>query len=300
MQVMSEDSSAETVTYYGLSGIELDFGSFDLGHGVILSKTYLHVMAHPVIAFAPAPTGGYHPAPWQALRANPKAVSADLLAQLSVPRHSGDPKGRYDWVGWITLLLRFWLDCTITVTVSADRCFGDVAEGKADARLLEPVREPSEGATLHEDDAQWVKDNWYSSLSLSDDPGLTFAVRSLYHSHRVAEELGVISVWAALERLFSTNAAELKYRVCTNIAAYLEPPGEERHLLFRQLTKLYDDRSAAAHGSPMRSPTAYGDSFQISSRAILRMIELGRVPTKEDLERELLSPSLPSPSFPWI
>ena len=104
-------------------------------------------------------------------------------------------------------------------------------------------------------------------------------------------------MWGALERLFSTSAAELKYRVCTNIAAFLEPPSNERYLMFKQLTKLYDDRSAAAHGSPMKSPTAYMDSFHIALRAILRIVELGQVPTKEDLERELLSPSLPEPSF---
>jgi hypothetical protein len=120
-------------------------------------------------------------------------------------------------------------------------------------------------------------------------------VRSLYNSHRATEELGVVSVWGALERLFSTNAAELKYRVCTNIAAFLEPPGRERYLMFKQLAKLYDDRSAAAHGSPMKSHTAYIDSFTIASRAILRMIELSRVPTKDDLEHELLSPSLREP-----
>jgi hypothetical protein len=283
--------------YYGLSGIELDFDSFDLGHGVILSKTYLHVMAHPIIAFAPAPPGEHHPGPWQALNAKPGAVSLDLLAQLSVPEHSGDPKGQYDWVGWITLLLRFSLDCAITLTVSADTSFEDVAAGKAAAKLLEPIRELFEGTTAHEDDAQWIKDNWYSSLPLSGDPALAFAVRSLYHSHRATEELGVVSVWGALERLFSTNAGELKYRVCTNIAAFLEPPGTERYLIFKQLTKLYDDRSAAAHGSPMKSQTAYIDSFHIASRVILRMIELGQVPTKENLEHELLSPSLPEPSF---
>jgi hypothetical protein len=214
-----------------------------------------------------------------------------------VPQYSDDPKRQYDWVGWIALLLRFSLDCAITLTVSAASGFEDVAAGKAVATLLEPIRELSEGTTVHEDDAQWIKDNWYSSLPLSGDPALAFAVRSLYHSHRATEELGVVSVWGALERLFSTNAAELKYRVCTNIAAFLEPPGNERYLMFKQLTRLYDDRSAAAHGSPMKSKTAYIDSFHIASRAILRMIELGQVPTKENLERELLSPSLPEPSF---
>lgn len=47
----------------------------------------------------------------------------------------------------------------------------------------------------------------------------------------------------------------------------------------------------------MKSQTAYIDSFHIASRAILRIIELGQVPTKENLEHELLSPSLLEPSF---
>jgi hypothetical protein len=71
---MNEDASAGALIYYGLSGIELDFDSFDLGHGVILSRTYLHVMAHPMIAFAPAPPGEHHPGPWQALDAKPRRL----------------------------------------------------------------------------------------------------------------------------------------------------------------------------------------------------------------------------------
>jgi hypothetical protein len=294
---MSEEPSTKAITCYGLSGIELEFDFFDLGHGVTLSKTYLHVMAHPMIAFAPAPSGKHHPAPWQALKTRPRAASVDLLAQLSVPRHPDNPKAQYDWVGWIVLLLRFSLDSTVTLTVSADGSFEEVADGNIVARLSEPIPELFEGATVGEDEAKWVRDNWYSSLSLSDNPALTFAVRALYNSHRATEELGVVSVWGALERLFSANAAELKYRVCTNIAAFLESAGNERYLMFKHLIKLYDDRSAAAHGSPMKSKTAYMDSFHIASRAILRMIELNRVPTKEDLESELLSPSLPEPSF---
>jgi hypothetical protein len=61
--------------------------------------------------------------------------------------------------------------------------------------------------------------------------------------------------------------------------------------MFKYLTKLYDARSAAAHGSPVKRNAAYMDSATIASQAILQIIELGRVPTKDDLEKELLSPS---------
>jgi hypothetical protein len=86
---------------------------------------------------------------------------------------------------------------------------------------------------------------------------------------------------------------EDKYRVCANIAAYLESIGKERYLLFQHLKKLYDSCSAAAHGSKMKIASLYMDSSHIASCAILRMVELGRVPTIEELERELFWPALP-------
>lgn len=80
--------------------------------------------------------------------------------------------------------------------------------------------------------ANWLKQNWYSSVDLGYSEAILYAVGSLYNSHRSSKALGTVSVWAGLERIFSTKDAELKYRVCTNIAAFLEPPGESRYLLF--------------------------------------------------------------------
>ena len=38
----------------GHSGVDLDEKSFDLGEGITLCKTYVHLMANFIIAFAPA------------------------------------------------------------------------------------------------------------------------------------------------------------------------------------------------------------------------------------------------------
>ncbi len=277
--------------YYMLSGIQLEFDSFDLGHGATLSRTYVHLMSHPILAFDPAPKGKHHPGPWQPVEASPDTTSIDLYAQLSVPYLPDDKKAHHNQASWIALLLRFATDITVTITLSSSVDFQKLRAGEIRARLLEPIRRPHDGTTVGRETAEWLRDNWHSSLHLSDNGALMFALGAIYHSHRSSEELGLVSVWAALERLFSSNAAELKYRVCTNIAAFLEPPGEERYEMFKYLTKLYDARSAAAHGSPVKRDAAYMDSATVASRAILRIIELGRVPTKEDLEKELLSPS---------
>jgi hypothetical protein len=277
--------------YYILSGIQLDFDSFDLGYGVKLSRTYVHLMSHPMLAFEPAPRGKHHPGPWEAVEARPGTTSIDLYAQLSVPCLPDDKKAHHDRASWIALLLRFATDITVTITLSSSDEFQKVRAGGVRARLLEPIRRPQEGTTVSLDMAEWIRDNWHRSLHLSRNETLMFALGSIYNSHRSSEELGLVSVWAALERLFSSNAAELKYRVCTKIAAYLEPPGEGRYIMFKYLTKLYDARSAAAHGSPVKRHSAYMDSATVASQAVLRIIELGQVPTTDDLEKELLSPT---------
>jgi len=277
--------------YYILSGIQLEFDSFDLGHGVTLSRTYVHLMSHPMLAFEPPPKGKHHPAPWQPVEASPNTTSIDLYAQLSIPCLPNDNKAHHNQASWIALLLRFATDTTVTITLSSSAGLQKVKAGEVRARLLEPIRRLHEGTTVGLETAEWLRDNWHTSLHLSDNETLMFVLGAIYHSHRSSEELGLVSVWSALERLFSSNAAELKYRVCMNIAAFLEPPGEERYHKFKYLTKLYDARSAAAHGSPVKRAAAYMDSATIASQAILRIIELGRVPTTDDLEKELLSPS---------
>ncbi len=279
--------------FYLLSGIQLDFDSFDLGHGVSLSRTYVHLMGHPMLSFAPAKEGKPSPAPWRQVVANDEAVAVDLLAELAVPESNdpSDPTLHIDWASWIALLLRFLTKNIVTITLVSPVDSQGLRHGEAEATLSERIPAASERSSVSVVMANWLKQNWYSSFDLSYNEAILTAVSSLYHSHRSSKNLGMVSVWAGLERIFSTKDAELKYRVCTNIAAFLEPPGESRYLLFKQLSKLYDDRSKAAHGSPMKNPNAYEESVCVASRALLRIIEINSVPDKDDLERELLVPT---------
>jgi len=48
----------ETDTIYaGIAGVELDVDSFDLGDGLIITKSFGHFMAPFLMAFAPAAPG---------------------------------------------------------------------------------------------------------------------------------------------------------------------------------------------------------------------------------------------------
>jgi hypothetical protein len=217
----------------------------------------------------------------------------DLLVELAIPesKDPSDPTLHIDWASWITLLLRFLTKNVVTITLVSPVDSQGLRNGNSRATLSEPIPAISERTSVSTTMAEWLKRNWHSSFDLSYNDAVLYAVSSLYHSHRSSRELGMVSVWAGLERIFSTKDAELKYRVCTNIAAFLEPSGESRHLLFKKLSKLYDDRSRAAHGSPMKNPSAYEESVSIASRAILRIIEINSVPDKDSLERELLAPA---------
>lgn len=278
--------------YYFLSGIKPDFDYFDLGHGVSLSRTFVHLMAHPILSFAPAKQGKPSPGPWRTVVTNGEAVSVDLLVELAIPESgdTSDPTLHIDWASWITLLLRFLTLNTVTITLVSPVDSRRLRDGVAEATLSERIPAVSEWSNISAETASWLKQNWYRSFGLSYNDTVLYAVSSLYHSHRSSKDLGMVSVWAGLERIFSTKDAELKYRVCTNLASFLEPPGESRYQLFKHLSSLYNDRSKAAHGSPMKNPSAYEESVRIASRALLRIIEINSVPDKDDFERELLAP----------
>ena len=68
------------VLYYLLSGIQLDFESFDLGQGASISRTYVHVMSHPLLAFERPEGREPHPGPWQPVEASSPMTAIDLYA----------------------------------------------------------------------------------------------------------------------------------------------------------------------------------------------------------------------------
>ena len=68
--------------YAGIAGAELEVDEFKLGHGVVISKTFAHLMAPFMLAFSPAEPGKPHPAPWAAAHGG---LGFDLVTQLEVP-----------------------------------------------------------------------------------------------------------------------------------------------------------------------------------------------------------------------
>jgi hypothetical protein len=88
----------------GFAGIELPVDQFDFGEGIVMRRTFVHIMAPYMAAFAPASRGEPHPAPWRAVAGG---FGFDIFAELFVPLEFQPPKwfDRLNTVWWFAALI---------------------------------------------------------------------------------------------------------------------------------------------------------------------------------------------------
>jgi hypothetical protein len=94
----------------------------------------------------------------------------------------------------------------------------------------------------------------------------------------------LLAVWGGLEQLFSPSPGELRFRVSSYIAAYLEPPGPNRLTLYKSMLDLYNKRSRAAHSAEETDRGALVQSYIVLRNALVKIIESNAVPTQGGLE----------------
>ena len=277
--------------YAGFSGLELELDSFDLGSGVSIRKTYAHLMSPFIMAFTPAPAGGPHPAPWKAVRG---PLGLDVTAELHVPLAVAETdEERFAIARVIGFLIRIGVNPATSLVVVSSHSFSDVPALQENEALLVPLevqkrRFPLSVASGAGNTAnlEWVRDRWrltHAMAAHSDE--FAFAVEALDIGQFIAgTALALVSTWAALEALFSPSTTELKFRVSSLIAAFLEPPGVQRATLQKEIATLYDKRSAAAHGKSKHDDQDLLASFNLLRRVVIAIIDRRAVPSKAELE----------------
>jgi hypothetical protein len=285
--------------YAGIAGIRMAVERVDLGHGLFLTKTFAHFMAPFLMAFAPAEKGKHHPGPWSAIS---DGFALDIHIQLYVPATFVQPNffDRLNTVWWITALIRLRGAFRAHVPVIADRPFAEIPANWKDAKMLPVEVLPrhlvaEESLTeLSNEDLQWLKEVWMAGGRLMDTSS-TFndAFQALDSAGGMpTRAVALLAVWGALEHLFSPAKQELRFRVAANIAAYLEPSGTGRLTLHQQIMKLYDARSAVAHGTKLKTPDAWSETYALANRILLKMLGVGHIPSQQDLQSELFAPSI--------
>jgi hypothetical protein len=207
--------------YAGIAGVSLPVDQIDFGEGITFKKTYAHIMAPYLAAFTPAESGKPHPAPWKAVSGG---MGFDIEAELYVPPDFSLPNwfDRVNTIWWFVALIRLKASNLATVPVVANKSFAEIPlltdepyfwpiEMKP-SRLV-PVDKPSK--TLDESDLQWIRHHWLAGGKLmneNDDFNLALqAIDQSIWSH--SSSLALVSLWGALERLFSPSHVELSFRV---------------------------------------------------------------------------------------
>ncbi|MFM5404860.1 HEPN domain-containing protein [Aeromonas veronii] len=283
----------EDPIYAGVSGVPKDVGEIDFGSGVILRPTFAHLMAPFLLAFAPAPPNSHHPGPWAAVNGG---LGLDIHAELYIPDSFSPPNffDRLNTVWWITSLLRLALSPQIHVPVISNEPFHEISKDSKNARIL-PVEAFTHRyhGSLYEpknvdESISWVVRTWKEGQGLMRDSRFNDTYQALDSIWCVpSPSLALVTLWGALENLFSPSKQELRFRVSANIASYLEAPGNGRLDLQKRLLKLYDSRSGAAHGANKDVTEALAETKDITRRVLYKIFETRNIPTKEDLEREL-------------
>jgi len=278
----------------GLAGPPLPVDYYDMGRGITLSRTYAHLMAPFMMAFAPAEPGKPHPAPWRAANGG---FGFDIIAQIHVPKTFAPTQwfDRLNSVWWFVALLRFRASPFIVVPVVANAAFAEGPEDEdvhfwpieVEQRLL--MVDPDAPRQIRESDLDWIKEHWWNAgrlMHTSSEFNLLFqACAQCIFTRNPA--LALLSLWGALEGMFSPSRAELRFRISTNVATFLEPPGQTRLELQKCVAKLYDVRSVAAHGGTDLPGDALRDSYNLTKRVITKVIDGNQVPSREDLEGAL-------------
>ncbi len=282
--------------YAGIAGVQIEPESYDLGHGVIVSRTFAHLMSPFIIAFSPPKAPGLaHPAPWKAVHGG---MGTDFRVQLFVPDSFTPPKffDRLNTIWCISALARLKFCSDLCVTSITNRPFSQLPLEDASAEI-HPAEFFSNRFSLQVErkeklelpDLLWIRENWFrAGLLMCDNKAFYSAFHAVDSSAGIANPaLGLILIWGALEALFAKSKTELSFRTSAAISSYLEPPGNTRHALHGRLVKLYGARSAAAHGSDENVWNSYTETYAVVRQAMLKMIENNHVPSLNELEQAI-------------
>ncbi|WP_162600874.1 hypothetical protein [Paraburkholderia sp. C35] len=269
----------------------------ELGQGLILRRTYAHLMSSYTMAFKPpVEPSRHHPAPW---KATTRHDAFDVRVELVVPPEYKPPGDLtpYEIARVLTCVLRLVIKPEARFLVQSTHSLSQIAALDDQSIRISPVETSQQYIELAlvnplADDVrwEWVRKYWPHAVALmATHADFRLAMEAFEMSTFVPHHaLTLVSLWGALEALFSPSTSELRFRVSVLIASYLHPPGEARLARQREVFDLYDKRSAAAHGKPRHNTTHLVQTFNIVQCVLVKMIELNEVPSKTALNNMLL------------
>lgn len=196
----------------------------------------------------------------------------------------------------LTSALRLYADPAVTLVAISNCPYSALIDRRLEGCIITPLEVtpryfPLRSTTpgCNHAGLRWVARHWKPMLKLYQAHAeFRLAVDALDHGQfEPNSALSLVSLWGAIEALFSPSTTELKFRVSALVAAFLERPGISRLTKQREVSALYDKRSAAAHGKPKHSQEHLLATFELLRAVLVRITESGRVPSKSELEGSL-------------
>ena len=275
----------------GVAGAVLAVDEFEICDGLILRKTYAHVMSPYMLAFRrPERAGQHHPGPWKPAQGGVwMDVEIEIALQQGVRPIGFD---RLNTLWWILSLLRLSSGAPLKLPIVSDVSFSVIAEDSTGARLwpietlprqFHTVPEPPQ--TIGNEHLLWMREAFSPGAELMDDPAFGRAFRTFdgaIWAHSAGSAL--VTIWGALETLIRPGQSQITKILASSLAALLEPSGPRRDRLFGHVKALYEARGGSAHAS--RSPEAQQllSSFTIGRQAFISCIDRRALPKVAELQ----------------
>lgn len=144
-------------------------------------------------------------------------------------------------------------------------------------------------------DLDWARANRPSFRDLISNQQFSSAMRYFGNAHYLFDlEHRIMLLWAGIEGLLQVDA-EHNRRIALYSAILLDGDPEEKSARFDLVKKSYSLRSRVVHGSkPTKEKleAGYEEATDLLVDLLRRCVELGRVPSREELDRASFSSSL--------
>jgi hypothetical protein len=277
--------------YAGLASVQIDFEDLDVTDGISLRRMYARFFMPMLMAFE-QPT---HLGRWAAVS---DGINHDIYIELKLTEACGTKlEEKLALAKLVTALLRLHASPHLVLAVISNV---PIEEGTtySKKRHFLPVEAMPPRLAFAEQDRKklsithftWlmaiIRNAMY--LNTKSEP-FRFALQALDSWASIGNpSLALVSMWAALENIFSPDkAAELRFRVSSLIASYLETPGESRRKKFAEVLRLYDARSKAAHGMSKHDHRVLYETYDLLRAVLIKILDEKSVPSKSELEANL-------------
>jgi hypothetical protein len=280
--------------YAGVAGIGYQNQDFELGEGIIIRSTYAHLFAPYMMAFKPPGKYKHHDGPWKPAKGG---ITYDILIEIEVPETTTLKAFSKEEIAWLIVsLIKISDHPYVSTPILSDISFNRVVEDDIEPTLIpnevkRRIFRPTKDVVsyLSEETLLWIKGTWKDVATLmTKNPQFNTAYKAFDTAgFEGSTASSLITIWGAIEQLFSSNSGELRYRVASNLAAYLEAPGEKRLDLYKRLLKLYNERSTAAHTSKPIEQGPLLESYVYLRNALIKIIQTDKVPTATDFEEKI-------------